>query len=186
MSEIKAKRVPLLTARQVAVAAVLGGLNFACTALGIAIPGYLPVVSYEFMGMFVTLAIMATGPWGGLIPLIANYLVSPIGLWGVPTTLPYFIVFTPLYKPVYRIKNTSLRVVALWIIICLGIAAENFSWAALYAYVFRLVPFWPQVIYIFTTQPIWLTIYALVPSIVLVTNPSFVEPTWAVFPRRTE
>lgn len=179
------RKKPFLTARQVAVAAIFGGIAFAFEALKIVIPGYMPGVNYNVFGTWLTLATMIGGPWVGVIVSVIDSLAGEVGLIGAPGYAIHVLVFAAFYKQVYRIANPTRRIAMFWVLSFVALIIQYWYWIFLYAYVFKLMPVGAQIIF-HASGPLWIytLIYSLVPSIVLATAPKFVEPDLEWFPKR--
>jgi energy-coupling factor transport system ATP-binding protein len=180
MGEVKLERKrPLLSARQLAVAAVFGGIAFAFEALKIVLPGYMPGVNYDFTGTWLTLATMIGGPWVGVLVAVIDSIAGEVGLIGVPGFAIHVLIFALLYPKVYAISAKGIRVAAFWAISFLSLITQVWYWIFLYAYVLKLMPVGAQIVFQ-VSGPLWVytVIYCLVPSIVLSMAPRFVEPDW--------
>ena len=180
MSSESVERRMILTPRQITIAGIFGGLAMICTGLGLALPGYLPLVNFELQGTFITIATMAAGPIAGMIVSILAALVSAVGIISAPFYWPHIFVLAALYPYVYNIKNKALQFVMFWILTAFALFIQYWGWWWLYAAVFALMTveamFWYNMLggaYI-----IYLLIWGLIPSIVLVTTPKFVRPDW--------
>jgi hypothetical protein len=66
MTEAK-KRLPFMSARQIALTAVIGGIAFICEAIGLWLPTPWPGGTINIGGFAITLAAMVAGPWAGMI-----------------------------------------------------------------------------------------------------------------------
>lgn len=177
------RRQPLLTTRQISVAAILGGLSLITEAFGLSLPAYLPGVNFNLVGTYLSVATMAAGPLGGIIVTILDSFTSSVGFYGLPFYWPHIFVLALFYKRIYAMKSTVTRVVAYWAVTAVALFVQYWGWFFLYVYVFKFATtIWPLAIYNFVAPgyPYWvfLLIYALFPTVVLVTAPNFVRPTW--------
>lgn len=179
---IPAARQPLMNVRQIAVAAILGGLALIATGLGIQIPGYLPGVNFNIVGTFLTIGTMAAGPLGGIIVVLLESFVSPVGFFGWPLYWPHILFLALVYPRIYKIANKTKRIVTFWAASSFALFFQWWGWFFLYVYVF---PFFPNVWtamflswFVFGFYPVFLLIYSIVPSIVLANFPNFVKPEW--------
>lgn len=173
------RKLPLLSARQVTVAAVFGGIAFAFEALKIVIPGYLPGFNFNFLGMWLTLATMIGGPWVGITVGVIDCLSGEVGLLGIPGYSIHALVLALLYPRVYAIGAKRLRVAAFWGINFLALVIQYWYWIFLYAFILKVMPVKVQLVF-HVSGPLWVyaLIYTLVPSIVLISAPGFVAPDW--------
>lgn len=174
-------RKPLLTTRQISVAAIFGALAMAATGLGLQLPGYLPGVNFNLVGTFLSIATMAAGPLGGIIVTFLESFVSPVGFYGWPLYWPHIFLLALFYKRLYNITNRGLRIAAYWGVTAVALFFQYWAWFFLYVYVFRFFPnIWVLAAFNFLGGAYWvfLLIYALIPSIVLATFPDFVKPEW--------
>lgn len=186
MAEIELQRKqPFLSARQVAVAAIFGGIAFAFEALKIVIPGYMPGVNFNLMGVWLTLSTMIGGPWVGAVVSVIDSLAGEVGLIGAPGYIIHALILAALYKRVYAIQNTTQRIAAFWGISLVALVGQYWWWIFLYAYILKLMPVGAQIVF-HASGPLWIfwVIYSLVPSILLATAPKFVEPNWTWRPGR--
>lgn len=172
----------VFTARHAAIAGILGTLSLITTGMGLALPGYLPLVNFELTGTFLITATMAAGPLGGIIVTILTQLVSAVGMVGTPFFWPHILVFATFYPYIYEInkKNKILGVVLFWLVNALALFIQYWGWWWLYAAVFRLMTveamFWYNML--FGPYIVYLLIYALIPSIIFEITPEFVKPDW--------
>ena len=177
------RRKPFMTARQVAVAAVFGGITYAFEALKITIPFYLPGVSMNFGVLWLTLGTMIAGPWAGGIIMFLDSLPSEVGLWGWPGYMLHVVVLALMYRRIYGISNRWLRVVAFWVWNSVALFVQYWYWIVLYAYIFKLMPLKTLVVYNFFGGPYigFMLIYNLVPALLLLTASQYVAPEWTWF-----
>lgn len=173
------RRTPFLSARQVAVTAIFGGIAFAFEALNLSIPGYMPGVNFNVFGTWLTLATMIGGPWVGVIVSVIDALAGQVGIIGAPGYAIHALLFALMYKKVYGMKKGAGQVAALWVTSMVALVAQYWYWIFLYAYIFKLMPVGAQIVF-HASGPLWIywVIYSLVPSIVLSTAPKFVSPDW--------
>lgn len=173
------RRKPFLSARQVAIAAIFGGIAFAFEALKITIPGYMPGVNFSFIGVWLTLATMMGGPYVGIVVAFIESLAAEVGLVGVPGYAIHALVLAALYRQVFNIQAKPVKIAAFWGISTLALILQYWYWIFLYAYVFKLMPVMAQIVF-HASGPLWIyiVIYSLLPSILLATSPKFVAPEW--------
>ncbi len=174
------KRKPWLTARQVAVVAVFGGLGFVFNALKITIPGYLPGMSFNFDGLWMVLSTMIGGPIAGLVTCFISSIPGDIGLWGWLGYAIHSVILAIMYPTIYyRLKGWG-RAGAFWGWNTLSLCIQVWYFTALYAWVFKVGPFWGLMAFNFT-YPIWgfMVIYCLVPFVALLAAPKVLEPDWS-------
>jgi hypothetical protein len=187
MTETK-KRLPFMSARQIALTAVIGGIAFICEAIGLWLPTPWPGGTINIGGFAITLAAMVAGPWSGMI--VGWLDLFPMAGFGPIAGWLYF--WTPLYtaatyKPIYRLvlKNKKLGVIVF--------AANQlfnmvFPHNLLFAWWFsEVTEAFPTILsaWVYITvvgTPIFAAIYVLLPAIVLYTATDFVEPRWTWFP----
>ncbi|MCL4516676.1 MAG: hypothetical protein M1379_13975 [Firmicutes bacterium] len=184
-TELK-KRNTVMSARQVAIAAVFGGITFAFEALKITIPFYLPGVSMNFGGLWLTLGTAIAGPWAGGIIMFLDSLPSEVGLWGWPGYMIHVMVLALLYKQIYKIANRWIRVVAFWVWNMFALFLQYWYWIILYAYIFKLMPLKALITYNFLGGPYvgFMLIYNVVPALLLLTAPEFMKPDWSWFGKK--
>lgn len=173
-------RKPLLTSRQVGIAAVFGGIAFAWRALGLVIPVAPPFV-IDLREAFLLIGAGAGGPIVGVTIGILCALPS-----GLPILDLYYYVVLSLfwclvYKRLYRMKRILRPIIAyiyLWIveagpIYLVYIPAGDF--------IFHLWAWWPfYFTWIFSPgfQFIYLLIQVVTLTIAWEVAPSFMEPAW--------
>ncbi|RJQ10352.1 MAG: hypothetical protein C4551_02660 [Bacillota bacterium] len=177
--EIK-RRKPWLSARQVAVVAVFGGLGFVFNALKITIPGYLPGLSFNFDGLWLTLATMIGGPIAGFVTCFLTSIPGDIGLWGWMGYAIHALVLSIFYPAIYHRFKGWARAGAFVGWNTVALLTQVWYFTALYAFVFKVGPFWGLMAFNMT-YPVWgfIAIYSLVPFIVLLAAPKVVEPDWS-------
>jgi hypothetical protein len=172
-------RAPLVTSRHLAIAAVFGGLGFAWRALGLVIPLVPPFV----LDMRLPFDVIGAATGGPVAAIILGILYAiPSGL-PIPdlyfyTVFGLFSVCLP-YKKFYRFKSPwNVVAMAAWVFLTYSFILVPIN-LMLYAYVFRLFPFWPT-LYVWYAGPTW--VYATVATatiILLMTSAKkFAEPTW--------
>jgi uncharacterized membrane protein len=188
----KSKRTPLMSTRQVALTAVIGGIAFLCEAIGLWAPTPWPGGTINIGGFAITLAAMVAGPWAGCIvgflDMVPMAGFGPIAAWLYFET-PLYTAAT--YRPIYRLvqKNKVLGLIVFFISQSLNMV---FPHNLLFAWWFSAVTeSFPTVLsawyYInLTGYPIFAWIYVVLPMIVLATATDFVEPRWSWFPRGTK
>lgn len=174
------RRLPILSAKQIAVAAIFGGITFVLELLRVTIPGYLPGVNFSLTGIWLTLGTMIGGPIVGLIIVFLDSVSGQVGLIGFPGFAIHVLILAALYKQVYAISNRIVRAVVFVVLTGVALFFQYWWWIALYSFVLKIIPFKQQVIYQFT-YPYWvyLAIYALIPVIILLSAPRFVAPEWS-------
>jgi riboflavin transporter FmnP len=174
------RRLPILSAKQIAVAAIFGGITFVLELLRVTIPGYLPGVNFSLTGIWLTLGTMIGGPIVGLIIVFLDSVSGQVGLIGFPGFAIHVLILAALYKQVYAISNRIVRAVVFVVLSGVALFFQYWWWIALYSFVLKIIPFKQQVIYQFT-YPYWvyLAIYALIPVIILLSAPRFVAPEWS-------
>jgi len=171
---------PIMSPRQIAIAGIFGALAMIVTGMGLALPGYLPLVNFELQGTFITIATMAAGPIAGIIVSFLVSLVSAVGVISCPFYWPHIFVLAAFYPKIYEVKNVALRFVLFWVVSALALFIQYWGWWWLYAAVFKIMTVEAMFWYNMVGGPyiIYLLIWALIPSIVLVTTPNFVKPRW--------
>jgi hypothetical protein len=192
MTQVSSKRTPLMSTRQVALTAVIGGIAFLCEAIGLWAPTPWPGGTINIGGFAITLAAMVAGPWAGCIvgflDMVPMAGFGPIAAWLYFGT-PLYTAAT--YRPIYRLvqKNKVLGLIVFFISQSLNMV---FPHNLLFAWWFSAVTeSFPTVLsawyYItLTGYPIFAWIYVVLPMIVLATATDFVEPRWSWFPRGTK
>jgi hypothetical protein len=163
-----------------AIAAIFGALAMITTGLGLALPGYLPLVNFELQGTYITIATMAAGPIAGMIVSFLVSLVSAVGVISFPFYFPHILVLAAFYPAVYKIKRVPVRFAVFWVVSALALFIQYWGWWWLYAAVFKIMSVEAMFYYNMFAGPyvIYLLIWALIPSIVLLTTPGFVRPDW--------
>lgn len=181
------KKKPFMSARQVAIAAVFGGIAFAFEALGIKLP-FLPGFSMNFGGLWLTLATLIAGPLAGLVVGFMISIGGEVGLVGFPGYLVHVIVLALLYKNIYKIQKKPLKVVAFWLWNSVALFFQYWYWIFLYGVVFKVMSIPALIVYNFAGPPYigFDLIYCLVPSILLLTAPQFLAPEWNWFKSRKD
>jgi len=190
MTQVSSKRTPLMSTRQVALTAVIGGIAFLCEAIGLWAPTPWPGGTINIGGFAITLAAMVAGPWAGCIvgflDMVPMAGFGPIAAWLYFET-PLYTAAT--YKPIYRLvqKNKALGLIVFFINQSVGWFVANIS---LFSFWFSSViesfpSYWSAFYYTSITGfPIFGWIYVVLPTIVLATATDFVEPRWNWFPRK--
>jgi len=180
MSEKSELKVPLFSPRHMAIAAIFGALAMITTGLGLALPGYLPLVNFELQGTYITIATMAAGPIAGMIVSFLVSLVSAVGVISFPFYFPHIFVLAAFYPAIYKIKRVAVRFATFWVVSALALFIQYWGWWWLYAAVFKIMTVEAMFYYNMLMGPyvIYLLIWALIPSIVLLTTPGFVRPDW--------
>lgn len=169
-----------MTPRQIAVTAIFSALGMICTGMGLALPGYLPMVNFELNGTFMIICTMAAGPIGGIVASILISLVSAVGIVGAWCYWPHIFVLAAVYKRIYNIKNIVVKSVAFWVATAVALFVQYFAWWWLYAAVFKIWTVEAMFYYNMLAGPyvVYLLIWGLIPYIVLITTPKFVRPEW--------
>jgi len=175
------ERLPLLTSRQLAAAAVFGGLGFAWRALGLVIPIAPPFV-VDLRQVLIIIGAAAAGPYGSMIIAV---------LFALPSALPvadifYYgwqgLIFCIFYKRLYYMKS-RLRWVLLSVLIgFLAFSANAFMSMAISSFVFRLFPYWPMFLTTWVFPGIGYTwvIFEIVGFLVTARGaPRLIVPTWS-------
>lgn len=187
MTEAK-RRLPFMSARQIALTAVIGGIAFICEAIGLWLPTPWPGGTINIGGFAITLAAMVAGPWSGMI--VGWLDLFPMAGFGPIAGWLYF--WTPLYtaatyKPIYRIvlKNKWLGLGIFFVNQLFNMVfPHNLLFAWWFSEVTEAFPtIWSAWVYINVVgTPIFAWIYVVLPLIVLATATDFVEPRWTWFP----
>jgi len=170
----------LMTPRQIAITAIFSALGMIANGLGLALPGYLPMVNFELNGTFMTIVTMAAGPLGGVIASILQSLTSAVGLVGAWCYWPHIFLIATVYPAIWFMKSRILKTVAWWAATALALFVQYFAWWWLYAAVFKLMTVQAMFYYNMFAGPyvVYLLIWGLIPWIVLMTTPRFVRPDW--------
>ncbi|MFF2445551.1 hypothetical protein ACFVSW_00515 [Neobacillus sp. NPDC058068] len=181
------KKKPFMTARQVAIAAVFGGIAFAFEALGIKLP-FLPGFSMNFGGLWLTLATLIAGPLAGIVVALMISIGGEVGLIGFPGYLVHVIVLALLYKSIFKIQKKPIQIVAFWAWNSVALFFQYWYWIFLYGFVFKVMSIPALIVYNFAGPPYigFDLIYCLVPSILLLSAPQFLAPDWKWFPSRKD
>jgi hypothetical protein len=169
-----------MTPRQIAVTAIFSALGMITTGMGLALPGYLPMVNFELNGTFMVIATMAAGPIGGIVASILISLVSAVGIVGAWCYWPHIFVLAAVYPAIYSLSNRVTKTVAFWAATAIALFVQYFAWWWLYAAVFKIMTVQAMFYYNMFAGPyvVYLLIWGLIPWIVLMTTPRFVRPEW--------
>jgi hypothetical protein len=180
--EISPPRPPLLTSKQLAVAAVFGGLSFAWRAMGLVIPIVPPFV-FDLRGVFSIIGAMASGPYGA-------FMIAILG--GIPSGFPLpdflgqawrLVMFTFFYKKTYYFKAPWNYITSCGAILILDFIGINFIFGPFISYVYKILP-WE--VFVFTSWVIpgdqWLWQISMWAAIIIGIKyaKDFVEPTWSI------
>jgi len=178
MSQEKPKP-PLLTSRQLASAAVFGGLGFATRALGLLVP-LVPPLIFDLRAVFWILGVAGSGPIGAIIVGLLIGLPSAFPLASIPDAIVYGLVFCLLYKQIYRMKS-AVKYVLLAIWATVSIYVGDFVLIMVFTYIYHMYPdlVTGLVIDYTTSSPLW-SLAAAIGIILLVKYaPEYAEPTWS-------
>lgn len=180
MKEERSSKMFLMTPRQIAVTAIFSALGMITTGMGLALPGYLPMVNFELNGTFMVIATMAAGPIGGIVASILISLVSAVGIVGAWCYWPHIFLLAAFFKIIYDIKNPAVKTVVFWAVTALALFVQYFAWWWLYAAVFKIMTVEAMFYYNMFAGPyiVYLLIWGLIPYIVLMTTPKFLRPEW--------
>ena len=180
MSKETVPRALIMSPRHISIAAIFGALAMITTGMGLALPGYLPLVNFELQGTFITIATMAAGPIAGIIVSFLVSLVSAVGVISFPFYFPHLFIVAAFYQRLYKIKSVATRFGAFWVVSAVALFVQYWGWWWLYAAVFKVMTVEAMFYYNMFMGPyvIYLLIWALIPSIVLLTTPDFVRPDW--------
>jgi len=170
----------LMTPRQIAVTAIFSALGMITTGMGLALPGYLPMVNFELNGTFMTICTMAAGPIGGLVASILISLVSAVGIVGAWCYWPHIFVVAAFYPAIWAMKSRVAKTVAWWVLTAVALFVQYFAWWWLYAAVFKIMTVQAMFYYNMFAGPyvVYLLIWGLIPWIILMGTPKFVRPEW--------
>jgi hypothetical protein len=189
--KIPPRRRPFMSARQVALTAVIGGIAFLCEAIGLWAPTPWPGGTINIGGFAITLAAMVAGPWSGMI--VGWLDLAPMAGFGPIAGWLYW--WTPLYTAatypfIYHkivMKNKPLGVGVFFVSQLVNMMTiHNLLFAWWFSAVTESFPTVASAWYYITITgtPIFGWIYAVLPAIVLATATKFVEPRWSWFPGR--
>lgn len=170
----------LMTPRQIAVTAIFSALGMITTGMGLALPGYLPMVNFELNGTFMMIATMAAGPIGGLVASILISLVSAVGIIGAWAYWAHIFIVASFYPVIWSMKSRVTKTVAWWVVTAVALFVQYFAWWWLYAAVFKIMTVQAMFYYNMFAGPyvVYLLIWGLIPWIILMTAPKFVRPEW--------
>lgn len=179
-SEEKRSKAPIMSPRQITIAAIFGALAMITTGMGLSLPGYLPMINFELQGTYIAIATMAAGPIAGLIVGFLVTLVSAAGVISFPFFTPHIFILASFYPSIYKIRNVVAKLAAFWAVSAFALFVQYWGWWWLYAAVFKIMTVEAQFYYNMLMGPyvVYLLIWTLIPSIVLVTAPHFVKPDW--------
>ena len=190
--KIPPRRRPFMSARQVALTAVIGGIAFLCEAIGLWAPTPWPGGTINIGGFAITLAAMVAGPWSGMI--VGWLDLAPMAGFGPIAGWLYW--WTPLYTAatypfIYKLvmKNKPLGVGVFFVNQLVNMMTiHNLLFAWWFSAVTESFPTVASAWYYITVTgtPIFGWIYAVLPTIVLATATKFVEPRWTWFPGRAK
>jgi riboflavin transporter FmnP len=173
------QRQPILSARQVAITVIFGAIGAAFELLQISIPGYLPGISFNFGGIWLSLSTMIAGPIAGIIVAFVISITGQVGIIGWPGYSIHVLVLAALYPMVYRIENPTRRLIGYLLVTMLALFLQYWWWIGLYSFVLQIIPFQAQLVLQFGyAYWVYLAIYFLVPALVLARAPQFVAPEW--------
>jgi hypothetical protein len=175
---------PLLTTRQIAMAATLGGLCFAWRALGLVIPMPVPGYVIDIREPIYLFSAFMYGPVVSVIVSILGGLPTPFppSVWignliGAPLAA-YAWKNLRLWKAPWKVKVPLVYVVyALWMIIFLF----SLMWCS--ANIMHYWPFWPTFVFALTGGPFliwWLAGATMVLVLLRASSPDGItrEPDW--------
>ncbi|MFQ5871012.1 MAG: hypothetical protein ACE5IB_02480 [Candidatus Geothermarchaeales archaeon] len=169
----------LLSARQIAIAAIFGAIAMITTGLGLALPGYLPLVNFELQGTFIIIATMAAGPIAGTVVAFLVSLVSAVGVISFPFYIPHILVFAVAYRWIWKQEDWAVKTVAFWAVSAIALFIQYWGWWWLYAAVFQVMTVEAMFYYnMAAPYVVFLLIWALLPYVVFVTAPDFAKPRW--------
>jgi len=169
-----------MTSRELAIAAALGSLNFAASAMGLVVP-VLPAVAWDIGSAVQPIGAMASGPIGGIIIAILASIPRPVAVLNLCSYIPMCILYALCYYPIRNLKNRyrmplmGLVIFLLNMLYLLPIGV----WFVVYFY--KMAPpeaFWPLIMTF--VVPVLLDAIAriAVALAVLAVTPGFVQPTW--------
>ena len=178
MSQEKPKP-PLLTSRQLASAAVFGGLGFATRALGLVIP-IVPPLIFDLRAVFWILGVAGSGPIGAIIVGLLIGLPSAFPLASIPCAITYGLVWCLLYKQIYYMKS-AVRYVLLAAWASVSVYMGDTVLIMVFTYVYHMYPdLMTGLIIDYTTSSIVWSIAAAIGIILFVKYaPEYAEPTWS-------
>ena len=167
----KTKKIPLLTTRQIAIAATLGGLCFAWRALGLVIPMPVPGFVIDIREAIYVFTAFVYGP-------IVSIIISIMG--GLPTPFPPMVwIGNAIAAPImaYMWKNMGLWKVSSWkvkipliygayfVFFCIFITVLMYCAANIMGY----WPFWPTYVFAWTSGAvlIWIAVQGALLAILI-------------------
>lgn len=179
-----AQKQPMLTTRQIAMAATLGGLCFAWRALGLVIPMPVPGYVIDIREPIYIFSAFTYGPVVSVIISILGGLPTPFppSVWlgnliGAPL-VAYVWSNLGLWKASWRVKIPLVYVVyAGWMLIFLTVL----MWCS--ANIMHYWPFWPTYVFALTGGPFliwWLAGATMVVVLLRAASPGGVarKPDW--------
>jgi hypothetical protein len=168
-----------LTSRQLASAAVFGGLGFATRALGLIVP-IVPPLIFDLRAVFWILGVAGSGPIGAIIVGLLIGLPSAFPLASIPDAIVYGLVFCLLYKQIYALKGV-VRYVMLAIWATVSVYVGDTVLIIVFTYIYHVYPdLMTGLVIDFTTSSIVWSIAAALGIILLVKYaPEYAEPTWS-------
>jgi hypothetical protein len=172
-------KVPLLTSRQLASAAVFGGLGFATRAMGLIVP-IVPPLIFDLRAVFWILGVAGSGPIGAIIVGLLIGLPSAFPLASIPTAIIYGLVFCLLYKRLYYMKS-SVKYLGLAIWAAVSTYLGDTVLIIVFTYVYKMYPtLMTGLVIDYTTSSVVWSLAAAIGIILFVKYaPEYAEPTWS-------
>ena len=182
---LSTQKAPLLTSRQLASAAVFGGLGFATRALGLTVPLVPPLV-IDLRSVFWILGVAGSGPIGAIIVGLLIGLPSAFPLASIPDAVAYGLIFCLLYKQIYALKGVVKYVmVAIWATVSIYVGDIVLVWV--FVAIYHIYPDMTTGLAIdyVTSAPAWSILGALAIILLMKYAPDYAEPTWSWFKSKT-
>jgi len=173
------QKAPLLTSRQLATAAVFGGLGFATRAMGLTVPLVPPLV-VDLRAVFWILGVAGSGPVGAIIVGLLIGLPSAFPIASIPDAIVYCLVFCILYKQIHALKGAVKYVMlAIWAAVSVYVGDLVLVWV--FVYIYHIYPDMSTGLAIdYTTSAVvWSILGALAIILLVKYAPDYAEPTWS-------
>lgn len=179
------QKAPLLTSRQLATAAVFGGLGFATRAMGLTVPLVPPLV-VDLRAVFWILGVAGSGPVGAIIVGLLIGLPSAFPIASIPDAIVYGLVFCILYKQIHALKGAVKYVMlAIWAAVSVYVGDLVLVWV--FVYIYHIYPDMSTGLAIdYTTSAVvWSILGALAIILLVKYAPEYAEPTWSWMKSKT-
>jgi len=172
---------PLLSSRQIGIAASLGGLGFAWRALGLSIPLPIPMLMADIRPILKDFGGAIGGPWVAMIICILGALPTPFPPLVVVGDFPARLLFAFIWK---NLGAHKLPWKTKWLAISFAHITAEFIFITILIYgnsLLGLYPFWPTYVALMTGVFLPVTIIDDVILIIAMRGAKLGVPTWRWF-----